>query len=104
MKNLSAWSVGTDSHTNQLSWIPAARPEGKRQCLNLQKGYYADGALENRQNQGTGWICSAEYDECNLGAFDRWKKDVSFRAQRCQRKERHVHSKASHFSQPAAWD
>lgn len=28
----------------------------------------------------------------------------SFRAQRCQREERHVHTEASHFSQPAAWD
>jgi hypothetical protein len=32
------------------------------------------------------------------------ERTCSFRAQRCQRKERHVHTEASHFSQPAAWD
>lgn len=32
------------------------------------------------------------------------KRSCSFRAQRCQREERHVHTEASHFSQPAAWD
>lgn len=37
----------------------------------------------------------------------RWtdeERTCSFRAQRCQREERHVHTEASHFSQPAAWD
>ena len=32
------------------------------------------------------------------------ERTCSFRAQRCQREERHVHTEASHFSQPAAWD
>lgn len=35
----SAWSVETDSHRNQLLLDGGCkRPEGKRQCLNLQKG------------------------------------------------------------------
>lgn len=29
------------------------RAEGKRQCLNLQRGWYADGAWEMAQNRGT---------------------------------------------------
>jgi hypothetical protein len=39
-----------------------------------------------------------------LARLPNGKMTCSFRAQRCQREERHVHTEASHFSQPAAWD
>jgi hypothetical protein len=39
-----------------------------------------------------------------LARLANGKMTCSFRAQRCQREERHVHTEASHFSQPAAWD
>jgi hypothetical protein len=38
-----------------------------------------------------------------LARLTKEERTCSFRAQRCQREERHVHTEASHISQPAAW-
>jgi hypothetical protein len=48
----SAWSLEPGDLVPQKSafsgqWLQGQ--ESKRQCLNLQKGWYADGAVENRQ-------------------------------------------------------